>query len=206
MKVALIGATGRVGSKILTEALARNHRVTAIVRDPTKLKPQADLTIETGTVADAAGLAGLFTGHDAAISAYNPALPGGEEAIGAIIEAAKAAHIRLLVVGGAATLEVAPGTRVIDKPDFPAEWKAGALKTAQFLERLRRENALDWTFFSPAVLLVPGDRTGKFRLGGDQVVADASGASRISLEDYAVAMVDELEQPKHRRKRFTIGY
>jgi uncharacterized protein len=206
MKVALIGATGRVGSKILTEAVARGHKVTAIVRSPEKLAPHQKVIAKKGDVSDKDGLATLFAGHDAAISAYNPGLPGGDHAIGVIIDAAKQAKVRLLVVGGAATLETAPGKRVIDAPDFPTAWKVGALKTAEFLDRLRRESELDWTFLSPAAMLVPGERTGKFRLGGDQLITDAKGESKISFEDYAVAMIDELEQAKHRRSRFTLAY
>ncbi len=113
---------------------------------------------------------------------------------------------RFLSVGGAGSLHLPSGERVIDQPDFPAEWKAGALLTIAFLDLLRTENELDWVFLSPSALLVPGERTGKYRVGKDNLLIDADGKSHISLEDYAVAMLDEAERPQHHRERFTVGY
>nr|WP_254696327.1 NAD(P)H-binding protein [Lysobacter enzymogenes] len=126
---------------------------------------------------------------------------------GQIVAATKQAGVpRLLVVGGAGSLEVAPGQQVLDQPGFPDEYRAGAEAMRSVLKTLREERELDWTFLSPAAHLVPGERTGRFRLGGDQLLVDAAGESKISVQDYAVALIDELEQPAHSRKRFTLAY
>jgi putative NADH-flavin reductase len=156
----------------------------------------------------------LLAGHEAVIAAYNPdrETPGDvyERMVAgarSIIDATKKARVkRLLVVGGAGSLEVAPGQQIIDQPDFPPEWKAGAGGTRQFLYLLKEEPDLDWTFLSPAATLEPGERTGAFRLGGDQILVDAEGQCRISTQDYAVAMIDELEEPKHTGERFCVAY
>ena len=154
-----------------------------------------------------AELASLIAGHDAVISAFNPGKDGSGTGAGSIIEAVKRSGVgRLLVVGGAGSLEIAPGKRLVDQPDFPAQWKHGALRTAAFLEQLRGETEFDWAFVSPAALLAPGERTGAYRLGGDQLLTDSNGESRISLEDYAVAMLDEVERPRHHRERFSVAY
>ncbi len=213
MKVALIGATGFVGSRILNEALDRGHEVTAIVRRTERLPVRAALTARKANVLEADALADLLAGHDAVIAAYNPdpdaadkyeAMVAGAKAI---IAATKKAGIRrLLVVGGAGSLEIDLGVQVIDQPGFPDEWKPGALGTREFLYLLREEPDLEWTFLSPAQMLQPGERTGEFRLGGDQVMVDAEGQCRISVEDYAVAMIDELEEPSHIRQRFCVAY
>lgn len=213
MKVALIGATGFVGSHILTEALSRKHEVTAIVRRTERLPVRVGLVAKKGDILKTGELTPLLAGHEAVIAAYNPdkdvadvyeAMVGGAKAI---IAATKEAGVkRLLVVGGAGSLEIAPGKQVVDQPGFPAEWKAGALGTREFLSLLRAEPELDWTFLTPAQMLQPGQRTGRFRLGGDQVMVDTEGQCRISVEDYAVAMIDELEKPKHIRKRFCVAY
>jgi putative NADH-flavin reductase len=213
MKVALIGATGFVGSHILTEALSRKHEVTAIVRRTERLPVRVGLVAKKGDVLKTGELTPLLAGHEAVIAAYNPdkdvadvyeAMVGGAKAI---IAATKEAGVkRLLVVGGAGSLEIAPGKQVVDQPGFPAEWKAGALGTREFLNLLRAESELEWTFLTPAQTLQAGQRTGRFRLGGDQVMMDAEGQCRISVEDYAVAMIDELEKPKHIRKRFCVAY
>src|SRR3712207_2684030 len=203
MNVALIGATGNVGSRLLAELLRRGHIVTAIARNPDRAPSQSGVTAKRGDVADKAGLAALLAGHDAAISAVrftdsDPRL---------LIDAVKAAGVpRYLVVGGAGSLEVAPGLKLMDAPSFPAAYRPEALGGAAFLDALRTETDLDWTFVSPSALFVPGERTGKFRLGGDQLLKDAEGKSRISFEDFAVALVDELENPAHSRRRFTVGY
>ena len=213
MKIALIGATGFVGSQILDEALSRGHEVTAIVRRTERLPVRTGLTAKKADVLDVDGTAKLLAGHEAVIAAYNPdrdvadvyeaMVAGGK----AIIAAAKKAGVkRLLVVGGAGSLEIASGQQVIDQPDFPPEWKAGAGGTREFLYLLRAERDLDWTFLSPAAMLQPGERTGKFRLGDDQLLVDAEGQCRISIQDYAVAMIDELEEPRHIRRRFCVAY
>lgn len=213
MKVALIGATGFVGSRILNEALDRNHEVTAIVRRTERLPVRAGLTARKADVLDVDILAGLLAGHDAVISAYNPDQDAGDKyeamvaGAKAIIEATERAGVpRLLAVGGAGSLEIAPGQQVIDQPGFPEEWKPGATGTREFLYLLKEQPDLEWTFLSPAQMLQPGERTGEFRLGGDQVMVDSEGECRISVEDYAVAMVDELEEPSHMRQRFCVAY
>jgi uncharacterized protein len=214
MKVAIIGATGFVGSQVLNEALSRGHEVTAIVRRAERLPVHLHLTAKQADIADTDALAALLAGHDAIIAAFNPdrTMPGDvfERMVAggkAIIEATEKSGVkRLLVVGGAGSLEVAPGQQLIDQPDFPPEWKAGAGGTKQFLYLLKEHPELDWTFLSPAANLQSGERTGKFRLGGDQVLVDAEGQCRISTQDYAVAMIDELEEPKHTRQRFCVAY
>lgn len=201
MQVALVGATGNVGSRVLAELVRRGHAVTAIARNPGTAP--AGVTAKRGDLADGAALAALLKGHDAAISAVH--FTGTDPR--ALIEAVKAAGVpRYLVVGGAGSLEIAPGARLVDTTDFPAAHKAEALAGAAFLDVLRGETALDWTFLSPSALLVPGERTGRFRLGTDRLLADAQGNSTISIEDYAVALIDELERPAHSRRRFTVGY
>ena len=141
------------------------------------------------------------------ISAFNPGNDDRGTGTRSIIDAVKRSGVkRLLVVGGAGTLEIAPGKRLVDQPDFPAQWKEGALRTAVFLDQLRGETELDWAFVSPAAMLAPGERTGSYRVGGDQLLTDSDGESRISLEDYAVAMLDEIELPQHHRKRFSVAY
>jgi putative NADH-flavin reductase len=214
MKVALIGASGYVGSQLLNEALNRGHQVTAIVRRTDRLPDRPNLTAKQGDVLDTEALAGLLAGHDAVIAAYNPDRESPGDAYermvagaGSIIAATKKSGVkRLLVVGGAGSLEVTPGQQVLDQPGFPEDWKPGASGTRQFLYLLKEEPDLDWTFLSPAAMLEPGERTGEFRLGGDQLLVDEKGECRISTQDYAVAMIDELEDPKHTRRRFCVAY
>ena len=207
MKIAIIGATGFVGSGILSESLNRGHAVTAIVSNPDKLPTHPTLTPVKGDVARTEELASQIEGHDVVISAFNPGKDARGTGAQSIIEAVKHADVaRLLVVGGAGSLEVAPGKRLVDQPDFPAEWKEGSLKTAAVLDELRGETELDWTFVCPAAMLAPGERTGRYRVGGDQLLTGADGQSRISIQDYAVAMLDEVETPKHSRARFSVAY
>jgi putative NADH-flavin reductase len=213
MKIALIGATGFVGSAILKEALDRGHEVTAIVRHPEKVKPHQKLHPQKGDVFNADEVVRLVAGHDAVISAFNPGWTNPNmydlqvKGTRAIIDGVKKAGVkRLLFVGGAGSLEVKPGVQSVDLPEFPAEYKQGALATREALNLLRKEPSLDWSFLSPSADLFPGQRTGKFRLGTDQLLADTQGKSRISVEDYATAMIDEVEKPKHIRRRFTVGY
>lgn len=203
MSVALIGATGNVGSRILAELAGRGHAVTAIVRNPGKVPHLPHVAARQGDVFDAEGLARLLAGHDAVISSVHFSASDPVKLIAAV----KASGVkRYLVVGGAGSLEAAPGLRVIDTPTFPAEYKDEALKGAAFLDLLRQETTLDWTFLSPSAVIAPGERTGKFRLGTDQLLVDDKGNSAISCEDFAVALVDELERPAHIHKRFTVGY
>ena len=203
MKVALIGVSGRVGTRLLTELLRRGHEVTGIARDVRGVTARHGLRLESGDATRAAELAPLLAGHDAVISAMKFATADAP----ALIDALKQAGVpRLLVVGGAGSLDIAPGQALIDAPGFPAAYKPEAAAGRRFLGTLRQESQLDWSFLSPAAEFVPGQRSGRFRLGGDQLLTDASGRSWISMEDFAVAMVDELEAPKHSRQRFTIGY
>jgi uncharacterized protein len=213
VRIALIGATGFVGSAILKEALDRGHEVTAIVRHPDKLTPHAKLHPKKGDVYNEDDVARLVTGHDAVISAFNPGWSNpdiynqqvtGTQAI--INGVKKAAMKRLLFVGGAGSLEVKPGVQSVDLPDFPTEYKQGALATREALSMLRKETTLEWSFLSPSADLSPDQRTGQFRLGTDQLLMNAQGESRISVEDYAMAMIDEVEKPTHIRRRFTVGY
>jgi putative NADH-flavin reductase len=203
MKVALIGASGNVGSRILTELLNRGHEVTGIVRHPEKLQRHDRLAAKQGDLNDEASLVTLLAGHDAVISAVRFQSANPQSLIGAV---KKAGVKRLLVVGGAGSLEVAPGVQLVDTPDFPEAYKPEALAGRDFLNVLRDERELNWTFLSPSALFVPGERTGKFRLGTDGLLVDSTGESRISMEDYAIALVDELETPRHSRQRFTVGY
>ncbi len=212
MKVAIIGATGFVGSALLNEAKTRGHKVTALVSNTQKVPATENVIAVQVDVLDQADLAAKLAGHDAIISAFSGHAQSDVQGyyvkgITSIISAAKVAAVRrLLVVGGAGGLEVAPGLQLIDTAAFPAQWKGTAEGARQALALLRQEQTLDWTVLAPSAHLEPGERTGKFRLGQDQLLKDADGNSHISLSDYAVAMVDELERPAHSRRRFTVGY
>jgi putative NADH-flavin reductase len=203
MKIAVAGASGRAGSRITTELARRGHTVTAIARNPEKIAVQPNVTPTKGDVLDQAGLAALWAGHDVAISSVHFLASDAAKLIGA----AKASKVgRYLVVGGAGSLEVAPGVRLVTVPDFPAEYRAEAEQGGAFLDMLGAEKELNWTFLSPSALFVDGERTGKFRLGTDQLLTAADGKSWISFEDFAVALADEIERPAHIRRRFTVGY
>ena len=212
MNIALVGASGFLGKAILEEALSRGHRVTALVRDPSKLKASNTLEVKQADALDTDALSLLLSKHDAVISAFSGhAQPDVLEyylrGIRSIIRATKLAGVaRLLVVGGAGSLEVAPGVQLIDTPQFPAAYRATAEGARQALNILRDEATLNWTLLSPSALIEPGPHTGKFRIGSDQLLVDANGASRITTGDYAAAMIDELESPQHARSRFTVGY
>jgi putative NADH-flavin reductase len=205
--------TGYVGSAILKEALNRGHAVTAIVRHTEKLPAHAKLHPHKVDIDNVDELSPVLAGQDAVISAFSPDKSDPEirekhvQGIRTTMAAMKRAGVkRLLVVGGAGSLEVKPGVRVIDTPDFPEQWKSTARATADVLQLLRHEQDLEWTCLSPSAMLQPGTRTGTFRQGTDQLLVDANGQSSISTQDYAVAMIDELEKPKHIRQRFTVGY
>jgi uncharacterized protein len=203
MKVAFIGASGNVGSRILAELLGRGHEVTAIVRHPEKLETQDKLTLQKGDITQPDSIVPLLEGHEAVLVSVG----FGHLEPDAVTGAVKRAGVpRVLIVGGAGSLEVAPGVQVVDTPEFPAAWKAEASKGRDFLNGLRAETELDWTFLSPAALIQPGERTGQFRLGTDQLLTDEKGDSKISTEDYAIAFVDELEEHRHPRQRFTVAY
>ncbi len=211
-KIAIIGASGYVGTALLNEAVKRGHQVSALVRHPEKITANVNVTAVKADVLDTDGLAALLKDHDLVISAYNP---GWQEAdirnihikgSKSITEAVKKAGIkRLIAVGGAGSLEI-NGAQLVDSPEFPAEYKEGALGARQALNDLKTENELDWSFVSPAILLVPGEATGTFRLGKDSPVFDDNGESKITVGDLAVAILDEAEQGKHIRQRFTAAY
>ena len=214
--VVLIGATGFVGSAILNELLTRGHKVTAVVRNAAKLPTNDNLTAVEEDVANVDAIAAIAKGKDAVISAYNPGWTNPEigrlttENYPKIVEAVKKSGVaRLLIVGGAGTLFVKPGLRVVDSGAIPAEILEAVRTLGNFyLNYLTKEHNLDWVFFSPAGAFdEKGERTGKFRLGKDDLIVDAAtGTSHISVQDYAIAMVDELEKPAHHMERFTIGY
>ena len=212
MKIALIGASGFVGTALREEALARGHQVTALVSRPDRLAPAPGLSVAGVDVMDTDALAAALAGHDAVVSAFSG--HAQEDVRGfylrgvrSIVAAAKRAGVRLLMVGGAGSLEVAPSLQLVDMPDFPAAWKASAEGARDALRLLRddADPAFDWTMLSPSALLQPGPRTGRFRLGGDQLLVGPEGRSHVSTGDYAAAMLDEVERPAHRRQRFTVG-
>ncbi|MGA2672493.1 MAG: NAD(P)-dependent oxidoreductase [Terracidiphilus sp.] len=208
MKVVLFGASGMIGSRILKELLGRDHQVTAVVRNPEKITA-AGVKAVKGDILDPACVAAVAQGSEAAISAYAP--PQGQEetllaATRSLLTGLTAAGVqRLIAVNGAGSLEVAPGVQLVDTPQFPQAWKQIALAHREVLPILK-ESSLEWSALSPAAFIQPGERTGKFRLGGTQMVVDKQGESRISAEDYAVALVNELESPNHVRQQFTAAY
>jgi uncharacterized protein len=218
MRIALIGGTGYVGSKILAEALRRGHKVTAIVRHPEHLVARRNLRIKKADVLHRERLARILAQHDVVVSAFNPkrGTPGPEvyyrhvRGHRAIIAAAKRSGVkRFLAVGGAASLKTPAGIEFLDSPEFPAAYepfKPGIRGTRELYYLLKNERGLDWVFLAPSVMISPGARTGKYRVGKDHVLYDQNGKSHISLQDYAVAMLDELEHPRHHRERFTVGY
>ena len=213
MKIALIGATGFVGAPLLEELLRRGHEVTVLARHPGKLASRKGLTVVSADAQNAAQVRQAVAGHDAVLSAYNPGwtVPDihdqflqGTRAIYAGVR--EAGVRRLLVVGGAGSLYVAPGLQLVDTPQFPAEYKQGALAAREALNLIRQEQTLDWTFLSPPILLTPGTRTGQYRVGGEAPLMNGEAPGTISVQDLAVAIVDEIEQPRHLKQRFTVAY
>lgn len=208
MKVTLYGASGMIGSRIFQELLTRKHTVKAIVRDVSKIN-EPNVEVIASDILRSDQVAELAKDSDAVISAYAPPFSAAEkllEATRSLISGLKDASVhRLIIVGGAGGLEVSPGIQLLDTPDFPESWKPLARAHRDALEILQSAD-LDWTFFSPPAFIEPGERTGTYRLGTDQLIISASGESRISAEDFAHALIDELEQPSHVRQRFTIGY
>lgn len=213
--VLLIGATGFVGSAVLNELVSRGHKVTTVVRNIEKLAKSDLVNAVKEDVANVDAIAKLAEGKDAIISAYNPGWTNPDiatlirENYPKILEAAKKSGVeRLLIVGGAGTLFCAPGLRVVDSGAIPEEIMGGVRPLGDFyLNTLMNENDIDWVFFSPAgVFDQEGKKTGNYRLGKDDLIVDAEGNSHISVQDYADAMVNELEKPAHHKERFTIGY
>ena len=213
MKIALIGATGFVGAPVLSELLSRGHRVTVLARNPSKLAAQSGLTVVAADALDATQVAKAVAGHDAVISAYNPGwsepkihdlfLQGSQ----AILDGVKQSGVkRVLVVGGAGSLYVAPGLQLVDTPPFPAEYKQGALAARELLNRIKLESTLEWSFLSPPIGLAPGERTGQYRVGADDLLpGQGDQPAGISVADLAVAIVDEMEKAQHVRRRFTVA-
>jgi len=207
MNVVLYGATGRAGSCILTELQSRGHSVTAVARNIAKLP--ATVKAKQDDLSNVDTIATIIAGTDAVISAYAPPQDDTDALISVterqIAAVKKAGTMRLIVVGGAGSLEVAPGVSLLTSGHLPAEWIPIATSAAKSL-KLLQDSDINWTYLSPAAFFEPGTRTGKFRLGVNNLVSDAKGESRISMEDYAIALVDELEKPAHERARFSIGY
>lgn len=211
MQIALIGASGMIGRRILDEALARGHAVTAIARNTERLSDVRDkVNVVAGNALDANSVASAVAGHDVVISTVPPERDNPQSVVTAahaLIDGLKRAGVRrLVVVGGAGSLEVAPGVQLFDTPEFPAAWKPGAVAHGDALAVYRQETELEWTFVSPAGMIMPGERTGQFRIGGDQLLTDEKGESRISCEDFAIALLDEVEKPQFIRRRFTAAY
>ena len=202
-KIAIIGATGRAGSQLLEEALRRGHSVTAIARDTSKIGQRAGVVAKNVDALDAEALQAAVAGHDVVISAAHFATLPVSAVIGPV---QKAGVKRLLVLGGAGSLLLTDRKRVIDREGFPQAYRAEANAGALFLENLRQEKELDWTFVSPSAEFVEGERTGTFRIGKDDLLVSSEGRSWITFADYAIAMLDEVEAPKHSRQRFTVGY
>lgn len=212
MKVAIIGASGFIGSALTTEALARGHQVKALVSRPERVAAKPGLEVSGIDVLDTTALAAALKGAAVVITAFSGHAQSDVagyyvKGFKSILAAAKEAAVpRLLVVGGAATLLLPDGSRLLDSPDFPAEYRGTAEGAAEALALLKQQSDVSWSFLSPAAEIFPGEKTGKFRLGEDHLVMDASGNSKISNGDYAVAMLDEAENPRHSNRRFTVAY
>ena len=209
MKVAIIGASGFIGSALVNEALKRGHEVTAIVRHPEKITvSNPNLIVKKGDVQDAEALSKLIAGNEAVISSFNAHdTPTYLSLLNGVMSGIRKAGIkRLLLVSGAGSLEIAPGVQLLDTPEFPEAWKGGASAAREGFYLLKQQQDLDWSVFSPAANIFPGESTGKFRLGKDTLVTDTNGESKISNGDFAIAMIDELEQSKHVKARFTAAY
>ena len=208
MKVTLYGASGMIGSRILDELLSREHKVTAVVRHPSRIT-RSDVAVRAGDVLDSSGVVETLKGADAVISAYAPpedATRQLADATRSLLLALEQAGVRrFLMVGGAGNLEVAPGVPIVDTPHFPPQWISHGLAHKEALSVLRQAD-LDWTSLSPAALIQPGERTGKFRLSGNAFMTDNEGQSCVSAQDFAIALVDELEQPSHLRQVLGVVY
>ena len=203
MKIAIIGATGNVGARLVQEALDRHHAVTAISRHPKKLAPRTGMSEVEGDISKPDELIPLLKGHDVIVSALRYHGTDTQHLLDAV---RRSGVKRYLAVGGAASLEVAPGQLLLNSPHFPAAYKAEATANKTFLDTLRTVQDLDWTYISPSAFFGPGERTGKFRLADDALLTAPDSKSSISYEDYAVALLDEIEKPQHIRRRFTVGY
>lgn len=208
MNVVLYGATGKAGSRILNELVARGHKVTGVARNAAKV-PAGMVDFKQDDLSNVDQTAAIMAGADAVVSAYAPPHDDTDQLLGVterqIAAVGKAGGVRLIVVGGAGSLEVAPGVTLLASGHLPAAWVPIATSHDKAL-KLLEGSSINWTYFSPAAFFEPGERTGKFRLGTNELISNEKGESRISMEDYAIALVDELEKPAHQRGRFTIGY
>jgi putative NADH-flavin reductase len=206
MKIIVFGANGRQGSRLVTEALDRGHAVTAAVRAEDRagnVDPRADIVVADAL--DPARIASVAVGHDAALNATRERHADVARAL--LVGLSRAGVRRLVIVGGAGSLEVAPGERLVDTPDFHEEWKPESLSGAESLAVYREADTdVEWTYVSPGALLAPGERRGSYRTGSDQLLVADDGSSSISMEDFAIALVDELENPQHPNRRFTAAY
>jgi hypothetical protein len=209
MKIVMFGATGTLGSRILGELTARGHDVTAVTRNPANAPEGENVTVTAGDILDSASVADAARGADVLVSAYGPGPKSPKllvQAMNSLIAGMEAAGVkRLIAVGGAGGLEVKPGVRLIDTPDFPAEWKGIAQAHIDAMDVLRRSN-LDWTSVSPAAFIHPGERTGKYRTDTERLIVGTQGRSEISAEDFAIAVADEVENAMHPRERFTAAW
>lgn len=207
MRIALVGASGRSGSRIAAEALRRGHEITGIARKPEEIASAPKMRAVRGDANDGAALADILRGHDVVILANTWS---GITDSAALLDAVRKSGVpRLMVAGGGATLYTSPGVQRLDMPDFPEFARPEALGHRAFMALLAKEKGLVWTFLSPSASgpnFAPGERTGKFRLGGDDLLIDENGKSWISVEDYAMALIDELENPQHNGRRFTVGH
>lgn len=212
MKIAVFAAGGRIGGRIVDEALNRGHDVTAVVRRPQNYTKIHDhLKVAKGDLFNSQDVETGAFDQDAVVSAYSPTNGAPPSTITEVaiplINGLKQAHVkRLIIVGGAGSLEVAPGLQLVDTPDFPAVYKPVSLSHREALKIYQKENELDWTFISPSAVIEPGERTGKFRTGTNQLLSDINDNSFITMEDYAVAVIDEIENPLHIREVMTVGY
>ncbi len=209
MKVVVYGATGNSGSEIVKELVRRGHKVTGVARNVDSLKGVAGITAKTDDLSNVDGIASIIKGADAVVSAYQPPADNTDALVDVTkreIEAVKKAGVpRLLVVGGAGQLEVAPGVTLIKSGYLPQEYMPIAISHEKAAQVLKGSD-INWTYIAPAAYFVPGERTGKYRTGTNNLVSDAKGESRISFADYAIALVDELEKPKHEKQVFSVGY
>lgn len=210
MNVVVYGATGNSGSEIVKELLRRGHRVTGVARKVDSLRAQPEVTAKTDDLSDVDAIAEVIRGADVVVSAYQPPADNTDALIDVTrrqIDAVKKAGVsRLVVVGGAGQLEVAPGVTLIKSGHLPAEYMPIALSHEKAAEVLKSSSGINWTYIAPAAYFVPGERTGKYRTGTNNLVSDEKGESRITFADYAIALVDEIEKPKHERALFSVGY
>ena len=209
MNVVVFGASGMIGSRVVKELVGRGHTVTAAARNPERIADEAGVTVVQADVDEPESVAAAADGADAAVCAIAPSRENPDAIVGSVTTLmeglGRAGVKRLIVVGGAGSLEVATGIQLVDTVEFPKEW-LGIARAHRDILPLLKASRFEWSYFSPAGMIEPGERTGKFRLGEKELLTDANGESRISAEDYAVALVDELERPRRVRQQFTAAY